>query len=86
MLEVIEKDVTKGKLTVTPTRQLLKVPPNTSESDRVRLISFSEMIINEVSPSLLYSLRGQFLTTADGKFCTTMEDNSRKTHITFVEK
>lgn len=86
MLEIIEKDITKSKLTITPTRQLLKMPPEISVDDRKRLVRFSETIIEKIFPAVVQSLRGQFIPNTDGKYTIILEDNSRKQHLIFVEE
>ena len=86
MLEVTVKDLTKSKLTVTPTRQLLKVATGGTLDEALRLRGFSESIVSELMPTLTHSLRGQFFFSPDGKYFITLEDNSRKEHLTFVEK
>ena len=86
MLEVIIKDVVRSKLTVTPTRQVLKIPPHTPVDDERRLLRFSEDIVAQLFPTNTHSMRGQFVCPIDGKFMITLEDDSRKDRVTFVEK
>jgi len=70
-LKVVEKDVTRPKLTITTDRREIKFPPGTPQEIRDRLLAFAKRINDEVK-EVTYSQRGTFKVMDDGNYTITL--------------
>ena len=84
-MEIIVKDVSRPKLTVTPTRQTLKIIPLTTEDEKQRLMKFSEKIINQLPSGINCSIRGSFHLLPNWSYEITLMNGSREIKYTFRE-
>jgi len=64
-LNVVDKDITRPKLTIAVDRRELKFPPQTPQDIRERLLAFAKRICDEVA-EVAYSQRGTFKPMDDG--------------------
>lgn len=83
-IQLIEKDITTSELTLTSTEQELIVPVGISDTDKIRLLKFSESIYNKLKSNIVYSLRGTFRNFSN-KYSITLKTECRTRCYRFQE-
>lgn len=70
--EVIIKELDRARLTITPTRVTIKVPPEHPDHDRI--IKFADHVVEKRGP-VEKSFRGRFLQRPSGRYTIQMADD-----------